>query len=163
MLTTERLREVLDYDPVTGIFIARVNLGGRMRARNVAGQIKTNGYRCIGIDGRRYLAHRLVWLYVHGRWPVDQIDHINRDPSDNSLANLREARPIDNRGNTGIRQDNASGYKGVSFCKNRRKWVAYLQIGHRNRNLGGFDTPEEAHLAYCEAAFRAFGEFARFA
>jgi hypothetical protein len=94
-LTAERLREILGYDPETGLFTRLVRTG-RIRAGEVAGTAHSRGYRSIVIDGRVYLSHRLAWLYVHGEWPPEQIDHINRNRADNRLVNLRAAKQSQN-------------------------------------------------------------------
>ena len=90
-LTAERLRERLHYDAGTGVFTRRVG-SGHARAGDMAGTIHSTGYVRISIDGGKYTAHHLAWLYVHGVWPSDQIEHINRKRSDNRIANLRERR-----------------------------------------------------------------------
>jgi hypothetical protein len=90
-LTAEQLREQLHYDAETGVFTRRVG-SSNARAGDMAGSIHSTGYVRIGIDGGKYTAHHLVWLYVHCVWPSDQIEHINRKRSDNRIANLRERR-----------------------------------------------------------------------
>jgi len=90
-LTAERLRERLRYDAETGAFTRRVG-SGHARAGEMAGTVHSTGYVRITIDGGKYTAHHLAWLYVHGVWPSDQIEHINRKRSDNRIANLRERR-----------------------------------------------------------------------
>ena len=117
---------------------------------------KSRGYIVVRVDLVLHQAHRLAWLYVHGSWPVDQIDHINCDPSDNRICNLREATPAQNQANT--RSYAKSGFKGVR--KNFSKWNAYIG-GRTFKHLGSFDTPEEANAAYLTAARARSGEFAR--
>ena len=90
-LTAERLRERLHYDAETGVFTRRVG-SSNARSGDVAGSVHSTGYVRIGIDGWKYTAHHLAWLYVHGVWPSDQIEHISRKRSDNRIANLRERR-----------------------------------------------------------------------
>ena len=90
-LTAERLRERLHYDAETGVFTRRFG-SGHARAGDMAGTVHRTGYVRISIDGGKYTAHHLAWLYVHGVWPSDQIEHINRKRSDNRIANLRERR-----------------------------------------------------------------------
>ena len=90
-LTAERLRERLHYDAGTGVFTRRVG-SGHARAGDMAGTVHRTGYVRISIDGGKYTAHHLAWLYVHGLWPSDQIEHINRKRSDNRLVNLKERR-----------------------------------------------------------------------
>jgi len=158
-LTAERLRELFNYDPETGVFRRRVTCSNR-RAGEVAGSF-SHGYLRIGIDGRDYLAHRLAWLHVHGVWPAGEVDHRNQTRDDNRIDNLREATHAQNGWNAGKRSHNASGFKGVSFDKRDRRWVAEIRHHGKRECLGYFDTPEEAHAAYVEAAHRLHGEFAR--
>jgi hypothetical protein len=160
-LTAERLREVLNYDPATGVFTWLVRTARCRRIGEVAGCGK-NGYHQIGIDRRRYRAHRLAWLYMTGEWPAQEIDHINGDPSDNRITNLRPATSSQNKTNSRRRSDNNSGYKGVSFDRSRQKWQARISVAGRSaRRLGRFDCPVAAHAAYVAAAEKHFGEFAR--
>jgi hypothetical protein len=156
-VTAERLRELLDYNPATGVF--KWKLSYRMRRKGlVAGRRHGGWYWCIRVDSREYLAHRLAWLYVYGRWPLDQIDHINGIRFDNRIANLREATNSQNKQN---RKPKVAGLKGVYRQKNR--WRARITINRRCLYLGTFSTPEAASAAYREAAIKHFGEFARFA
>jgi HNH endonuclease/AP2 domain len=159
-LTAERLREILDYHPESGIFYWRIARRNGTRAGNIAGAKKAGGYIKISIDGRQHLAHRLAWLYVHGRWPAALIDHINGNPADNRIANLREASRSQNQANSGLRLGNRSGLKGISR-KPYGTWSAQIFYQGTKHYLGTFATPEEAHAAYREAARRLFGEFAR--
>src|SRR4029450_2313606 len=114
-LTAERLRELLDYDPETGDFTWKVNRRC-VRSGSVAGNVNcVDGYCYIGVDARRYHAHRLAWLYIKGAWPNDQIDHINGNKADNRFANLRQATHSQNQANGGRYSNNASGYNGVTL------------------------------------------------
>ena len=160
MLTADRLRELLRYDADTGLFVWLVCTSNRARIGSVAGRSRHDGYRIIGVDGRYYLAHRLAWLYVRGSWPPDHLDHIDGDPSNNRIANLREASPLQNRANARIRRDSGSGFKGVR--KEWNRWSARITIDRKEIHLGAFATPEEAYAAYCRAAEKARGRFARF-
>jgi len=159
-LTQSKLREVLSYDPETGVFLWLVAPNRRFRVGTRAGGIYRVGYRYINLFRRAYLEHRLVWLYVHGEWPVSDIDHINRDPLDNRLANLRVATRSENNANTGLRRNNTSGFKGVSFHKKAGRWQARMTVNGRGRSLGLYATPEAAHAAYAAAAQTVHGEFA---
>jgi hypothetical protein len=163
-LTAEYLREVLDYDPETGVFRWR-----RAVARNTkAGQEAGVSYpqkggvmrRRIGVGYGRYLAHRLAWLYVHGEWPAGEIDHVNGDPLDNRIVNLRPATRSQQMLNRRVM--NTSGYKGVSYWEARGKWRAQIRFNGRNKTLGYFLTVEEAAEAYLFAALEHHGDFARF-
>jgi hypothetical protein len=164
MLTAERLRELLDYDPLTGVFLWRVTRG-RAVAGAVAGHMetgdRTRGYWVIMIDRKLYRAHRLAWFYVHGAWPQDEIDHRNLVRQDNRMANLRQATRSQNRANYRLRPQN-SGMKGITYRRKTGKWQAQIQVEGKKINIGSFLKPEEAHAAYRSAALHHFGEFARF-
>ncbi len=159
--TAEYLRSVMRYDPETGHFYWLIRAARRVRIGDRVGCLHPTGYWTICIRDRRYKAHRLVWLYVHGQWPGEEIDHKNGIPSDNRLCNLREASHGQNRANAKRQKNNTSGFKGVSFSRVMGKWQASLRKDRRLIPLGYFDTPEEAHGAYCRGAEISFGEFAR--
>lgn len=110
-----------------------------------------HGYIRIELDNRKYMAHRLAWLYMFGKDPDAEIDHINGNRSDNRLANLREAIRSENMQNKGKYRNNSSGLTGVSWSKVRNKWAANIQAGNVQKNLGFFSTKEEAYLAYLKA------------
>lgn len=154
---------MLDYDPITGVFRWRVwRGGGSPAAGSVAGNLNTNGYHNIKIGARLYRAHRLAWLYVHGEWPPGDLDHKDGHRDHNWIDNLRPANDRDNQGNSRLRRDNVSGFKGVSFHRKTGKWRATIRgKGRRYVHLGLFLTAEAAHAAYVEAAAGAFGAFAR--
>jgi HNH endonuclease/AP2 domain len=167
-LTFERLRQVLDYDPQTGIFTWRQRpnasrLGKVWNTRYAgkeAGCIdKDRGYRILAIDNKSYWAHRLVFLYVFGQWPPNQVDHLDANPSNNKLANLRLATGSQNQANQRRPINNTSGFKGVSSYKG--KWQAQISYHSKTIRLGIFSTPDAAHAAYVEAAIKYYGEFAR--
>ncbi len=99
-ITHSRLTELICFDPATGIFTWKENRGGMRFAGKPSGHKKTNGYIEITVGGWRYLAHRLGWFFVHGSWPVNDIDHINGDRSDNRIVNLRDVLPTDNLQNS---------------------------------------------------------------
>ena len=159
-LSVERLRELLDYSPETGIFTWKIGGHGWRRVGVLAGSQSIKGYQTIGIDGREYAAHRLAWLYVHGEWPEGALDHINRDKADNRIANLRPATYSQNRANR--LGKSASGFKGVYWHKKVGKFQAQIRIEDKRCSLGYFTTAEEAHEAYKTAAIHHFGEFACF-
>lgn len=147
MITQEELKSLFYYNQLTGIFT-------RTRNGKEAGCKNTLSYIVIRIGSRLnnklYLAHRLAWLYVYGSMPEFEIDHINGDPSDNRLVNLRSARHSENLRNLKLRVDNKSGYKGVTFDKKLNKFrAAYFKLGKRC-HLGLFDCAEDASNAYNE-------------
>jgi hypothetical protein len=155
-VTIDRVRELLDYNPGTGVFVWRVT-----KANAVAGSRAgccMGRARSIRIDGRLYREHRLAWFLATGRWPVCLLDHINGDPYDNRLSNLREATHAENARNVRKRR---SGRKGV--VKIGRRYYARIVYAGRQIALGGYATEDEAHGAYAEAAKIYHGAFARMA
>jgi hypothetical protein len=114
------------------------------------------------IDGKRYLAHRLAWLYTHGAWPHKLLDHRNRVTGDNRIDNLREATGSQNKANQLTNTNNTSGFKGVYWSKQNAKWQAGIRHQGKQKHLGCFNTKEDAHTAYCTAATQLKGEFAYF-
>ncbi len=123
--------------------------------------VLSRGKRLIRIDGGSYHAGAIAWLIKTGRWPHERIDFKNGDRTDLRWSNLREATASQAAANKPIRRDNASGFKGVSWSRIHRKWVAEIQVEGERHSLGYFDDPEAAHTAYWRAAQKYFGEFAR--
>jgi hypothetical protein len=152
--------DYLDYNPETGEFLWKASRGRRAKGAR-AGSVRSNGYAYIWVKGGYYRAHRLAWLYVHGRFPDLEIDHVNMNKTDNRIENLRLATHSQNGANTGKKRNNKSGYKGVHYSRIRKKWRAQIEKGGNKHHLGLFYTPEEAHNAYIKAAQELFGEFAR--
>ncbi len=161
MITAQELREVLSYDPESGAFrwIGRVN--NRMPENAIAGTMMNSGYVRIKVSGRYVVAHQLAWLYVTGEWPTSNIDHVNGDRADNRIANLRLATRHENARNRKRHKNNSLGLKGVSLDKETGRFKASIWIDGGIKNLGRFNCPTAAHLAYCKAARKHFGDFAR--
>ena len=157
MITQTELKEKLHYNPDTGEFIWKKNIR-KILVGCIAGTIDRNKYRRININHQRYLAHRLAWLYMTGDWPEEYIDHINHIRDDNRYINLRVANKNDNSRNAKIRADNKCGYKGVS--KEGNKYRAQICKDYKRINLGCFDTAEQAHAVYMNAAKTHFQDFA---
>ena len=149
-LTAERLREVLDYDPETGVFTTRIKRQGS-RAGVTPGYTKDNGYSYTHIDTTSYMTHRLVWLWVNGSWPIGEIDHIDGDKLNNRIANLRDVDRATNTQNSkkARRNNKSSGLLGSYKSGNR--WQAQIRINGVCMTLGSFGTPEEAHASYLGA------------
>lgn len=159
-ITQERVRALLDYNADTGVFTWKVRRGCRS-AGSIAGCLhESAAYKCIVIrvDGALEKAHRLAWLHVHGLTP-DIIDHINRDATDNRLANLRVATRAQNQANSKRPKQMSSPYRGVTYGYNGYT----AQISHKNKSvyLGRFKTAEEAYVAWCKAAKKLRGDFAK--
>lgn len=162
------LQELLIYNHSTGDFTWRAGLewGRTRRAGSVAGTTRNLGYVLIGITGfGQMMAHRLAWLYVHGEIPEGlEVDHIDGNPSNNAIANLRLASSSQQKHNKRVQSNNKSGLKGAYFhsCKSRKKWRSQIKLpSGKLVFLGYFDTPEEAHAAYGRACKLYFGDFAR--
>jgi len=149
MLTQERLKELLDYDPETGVFVWKVRRG-RVKAGGVAGYKMPVGYIYLQIDGIPYYAHRLAWFYTYGAWPAEEIDHINRVRHDNSISNLRDIAHIKNLWNS-HRRGNSTGFTGVYWSKEKEKYYSQIRAHYVCKHLGYFDTPEAANAAYMAA------------
>ncbi|UXZ44493.1 HNH endonuclease signature motif containing protein [Pseudomonas soli] len=149
-ITARRLRELLHYDPATGIF---TNIAPRKKVvvGSVAGSLDAStGYWMIGLDRRRYYAHRLAWLYMTGEWPAQLIDHLDGDRTNNVFANLRDAeRAINQQNMRRPLPGTASGLLGA--FKKRNKWTSNVRAFGQIIRLGTFDTAEEAHAAYLQA------------
>jgi hypothetical protein len=160
-LTAERLRAVLEYEPTSGNWTWRRTTSNRAVAGRPAGKLGKIGYVRIGVDGHRYLAHRLAWLYMTGEWPSDEIDHKDTDGSNNRWNNLRAATSQQNKYNLSINSRNKLGLKGVCFDPRKGRYRASIRIESRQKFLGYFESPDLAHEAYAAASRQHFGDFAR--
>ncbi len=138
-LTQDRLKEVIRYDPETGIFTWRVYRSQIARPGNVAGQIK-NGYRYIVVDGVSYRAARLAWLYMEGYFPEHEVDHKDRVRDNDKWENLVHKTPQCNSRNRGLRRDNKSGVPGVIWNKQNSKWQVSIKINPKKRVHLGYYT-----------------------
>ncbi len=163
-ITAEYVRDRLAYDPESGALLWKESATqqlawNRRYAGKQAGSLSAKGYYSIGLDDRRYAAHRVIWLLVHGEWPAGEVDHINGNPSDNRLANLRSATRSENVSNTRVKDGTETGLKGVKRA--RRKYRAQCSVRGVCYHLGVFATPEEAKRARDAFAEKAHGEFFR--
>jgi len=161
VLTVDYLKEIIHYNPETGIFtwiLARP----KIRAGQIAGY-KTHKNRIeIEIHGKAYQASRLAVFYMTGEWPRHQVDHINCIRHDNRWCNLREATQSQNQANRPARKGKKIPFKGVTIKKHLPKpFVAQICKNGQHKHLGCYSTPEEAHKAYIDAANDLHGEFAR--
>ncbi len=158
MTTQKRLHELFYYNPDTGIFIRKVQSANRTKKGEIAGSINKKGYRCMKVDNGKYQAHRLAWLFVHGEWPNDQIDHINGDKQDNRICNLRVVNNSENQQNAiKAHVNNVTKMRGVRYYKNPRnirKYGAVISINGKRIYLGSFHSPEEAYDVYLSAKLK---------
>ncbi len=144
------LRALFHYDPETGIFVRKVKTSSRSKLGVPVGTPCTQGHLQIRFNGAKHLAHRLAWLYVHGVWPGQFIDHINGDPTDNRIANLRDVSAAVNAQNqrAATSKNKRSKLLGAHFHVQSGKFLAHIRLGGVSRHLGSFETEQEAHAAY---------------
>ncbi len=145
MLTQERVRALFDYRE-DGELIRRVRTSNCIQVRDVTGSLN-HGYKRTMVDGKRYLNHRLIWLWHFGYFPENQVDHINRVRDDNRIENLREVSQSCNTKNSKQRKNTSSGITGISWCKGTNKWQAHIKIPNKQLYLGYYDTLLEAAKA----------------
>jgi hypothetical protein len=176
----EYLNECFAYNPTTGALLWRhrpvshfsktekytaefncLRFNSRYAGKS-AGSFDNYGYLKVGLNYKKQKVHRIVWKLITGIEPDNQIDHINGNKSDNRKENLREANHSENGMNTGKKSNNTSGFKGVYWNKKQKKWLAKIEYGYHQKALGSFETPEEAHNAYCLAAKEYHGKFANY-
>lgn len=149
--TAEEAKSFLDYDSQSGLFRWTNDVGYKIKRGQEAGSVTSQGYIAIIVRGISYKAHRIAWLITYGAWPVCPIDHINGERSDNRIANLREATLSSNAQNQrDPHKNNKSGFLGVCWHKENKRWLASIRVSNKTVHIGYFDTPEQAHLAYVE-------------
>lgn len=159
-ISWESVKKQLHYDPLTGIFM-RLNESNQYV---VAGSFNQKGRNRIEVCGKRFLASRLAWFIYYGEWPEDTVDHINGNPSDDRIDNLRLATNSEQQWNTGVRRNNTSGAKGVSFNKRRNEaglspWEVYITVFYKRIHIGFFDDFDCAVEARRKASMTYHGNF----
>ena len=160
MITQSELKEVLEYNPDTGVFTWKKTVSSRAKTGDVAGSKNNRRYINIRVNKKQYMAHRLAYFYMTGNFPENQIDHINHIRDDNRWSNLRDATHSQNQANQLKRKNNKSGYKGVAYYKRDKKWHARIMYMKKRIHLGCYNTPEEASEAYKKKAIELSGKFA---
>ena len=152
IVTVDRLKELFSYNPETGLFTRIVRTSNNSKIGDIVGTKNTTGYLQISIDWRLYSVARLAWLYMTGKWPEEEIDHINGIRNDNRFSNLREAdRTLNNQNRRNAGEINKLGFLGVSLHKRDQKITAQIKINGKTKWLGYYKTPELAHAAYLSA------------
>jgi len=139
-MTQDELKQLVSYDPETGVFIRLKQTSPRIKVGQPSGWKDAQGYTNMTLHGRKWKAHRLAWLYMTGAFPIGEIDHINRVKNDNRICNLRDVDRVTNELNKGIQLNNTSGFKGVSYQKQSGKWEAYICQNKKKKSLGLFET-----------------------
>jgi len=159
MLTQKYLKSILHYDKEIGVFTwLKPSYQKQSFIGKTAGTISAVGYIAIGIDAKIYSGHRLAFLYMTGEMPTE-VDHINRDPSDNRWSNLRSVTKSQNSLNRKMRPDNTSGYRGVVWHKRVNQWQARINVDGNRKHLGYFTCKHHAFCEYVLAARKHLGEF----
>lgn len=148
LLSQGKLKELFNYDELNGEFTWKISKKySKRKAGSIAGWITKSGYIQIEIDGVAYLVHRLIFLYVYGKWPTDQIDHVDGARNNNRLVNLREVTRSENQRNRTINKNNTSGITGVYWTKNTNNWFAAIGLNGKLKHLGYFTNKEDAIVA----------------
>jgi hypothetical protein len=155
------IKKRLSYSRKTGLFTRKIAVP-RGAVGSVAGtKSRRDGYVHVKIFGKQHKAHRLAWAFITGRWPARDVEHRDTNRSNNRWRNLRLANDSQNQANANKRVDNTSGCKSVSRRKDSGKYRARIQVRKRRLSLGDHRTSKLAHAAYCKAAKKHFGEYAR--
>jgi hypothetical protein len=153
LISLERLKELLHYDPQTGIFTRNVRRGNNTKEGEICGSVDADGYLRMMLDGRVYRLQRLAWFYCYGVWPNGVVDHKNRVRDDNRIDNLRDvSQSVNMENQTNSRSARGTGFLGVTVCQS--KYQARIQKDGRPFFIGSFSTPEEASRAYWDAKKR---------
>lgn len=158
-ITQERLKDILHYDPDTGVFVWKVATGRRIKIGYVAGSPNDKGYLRIQINKARTYSHRLAVLYMDGYFP-EEVDHINGVKDDNRWCNLRPCNRLLNAKNSRMLITNTSGVKGVFMIKSTGKYRASIMVSGKMMNLGNYNTMQEAEIIVRQAREKHHGEYA---
>ena len=167
-LTVEHVRALVEYDSATGVFtwkrrpdhVSANKIFNAVWSGKRADRLAPDGYRFLRVSGAMRRAHRIAWMHFYGEQPPPEIDHKDRNPANNSIENLRAADDHQNMANRSLNKTNTSGFKGVSWHKKNRVWVASIFVRGKRHYLGSYSDAREAAAAYISAAREFFGEFA---
>lgn len=153
MITQDQLKQMLDYNQETGVFTWLKSNSNVVKVGQIAGSYTRSANRVyIKVLGKRYMAHRLAWLYVHGKFPLLQIDHKDGNGSNNAISNLREATNGQNGQNKRkARKDCLSGLIGAHYIKSRDSYQSHIVVNGKKKYLGYFKKAEDAHKCYVDA------------
>lgn len=148
MLTQDYLKSIFSYDPEIGIFRWEIKPARNVEIGDIAGSKNKHGYILIKIKKKHYYAHRLAWLYVHGIFPENKIDHIDRDKANNKIQNLREVTAQQNAFNRNSNKNSTSKYIGVHWCSRNKRYVSKITCNGKIKCLGYFINETDAYSAY---------------
>lgn len=154
LINDDAIRAMYSYDGASGLFYRKDR-----KFSQVAGKRTTDGHKQVWVRGRLVQAHRLAWFLFYGEWPPTPIDHINGNPADNRIANLRLATVSQNQHNSKLRKDNTSGHKGVSYLASKDRWIAYLNYRGKRVFTGTYRSQDEAVAARRSVSAKYFGRF----
>ena len=165
-VTAEFVRQVFDYNADLGCLIwkYRPDRSARWNGRYAgkpAGTVSFHKRHIVKVNKKSYHTPRIIWLWMTGKWPCHEVDHIDCNPLNNRWDNLRDATRNQNQHNSQIYKTNTSGFKGVYFDKQSGKWKAQISLHGKRHNLGRYQTPEDAYAAYCRAGQTMHGQFFR--
>lgn len=172
-LSIEYIKTLVEYDHYSGIFTwrertLRIGIERLDKAWNTrfAGKVvlagtEPKGHKYFSLHDKKYKAHRIAWAVTYNEWPASDIDHINGDPADNRIDNLRLATQSENNYNSRLRRDNTSGIKGISWNKTYQKWEVYINVDGRRIRLGKFEALDKAIAIRRAAELKYHGQFAR--
>lgn len=158
-LSFDRLNEVFNADFENGILTWKSAPSYRTKIGTVAGNKRPTGHLFVQVDGKAFAVHRLIWAMFHNEWPHEMIDHINQNPEDNRISNLRSANKSQNGMNRGVQSNNKLGVKGVSIHRKTGKYRASIKVKSKFLHLGLYEKIEDAQKSYADAAKQHFGEF----
>lgn len=153
------LRRILRYEPETGYLFWRERRNG-VNIHKPAGNVNQKGRAVIKIDGKTYQQSIVIWFYMTEYWPSLEIEHQNKQKTDNRWNNLREATRSENMANSPVQARSRTGLKGVTIHSQSGKFVANIRVNYKLIYLGIYETKEEAGAAYERAALKYFGSFA---
>ncbi len=153
--TIDELKAIMEYENESGRLlwkVSRNSRGGKVIPGDQVGSLTKTGYFETAISGYRTYVHRIAWALHHGAWPKKHIDHIDGNKLNNSITNLRDCvQRVNVENQRKIRTDNTSGFTGVMWRTDKKRWCAVIQVNGKRMRKGGFDTPEQAHQAYLQA------------
>jgi hypothetical protein len=158
ILTQEKLKTLLSYDPDTGVLTWQSKPSRGIKVGRQAGTPTSQGYLALQINKKKMLVHRAIWFYVHGVWPPEEIDHINHVRDDNRLCNLRLANRLENSHNTQKHEKNLSGHKGVAWHNRNKKWQVQMRFAGKNYYVGQFSDLQDAIQARLQTETKLYAD-----